>query len=110
MAKSLLSACCLAILLAPAAGSAGPRVLRAIEQAAESRALDISLSSDTDGRVLARLCDQCELLTLRVDAETAVYLDGARASLRTAVERRAQGATVVYDPEQRVVKRILLWD
>jgi hypothetical protein len=35
---------------------------------------------------------------------------GERASLRVALDRRAEGATVVYDPDKLVVKRIVLWN
>ena len=110
MVKCALAVSCLALLLHSAASLAGPRTLRSVEDAAESSALDISLSSDTEGEILARLCDRCELLTLRVNADTAVFLHGARVGLRVAAERRAQGATVIFDRERRVVKRIVLWD
>ena len=110
MSIRILAAGYLALLLASVAQAAGPRTLRVLEEAAESSLLDISLSTDSDGRVLARLCDSCELLTLSVNESTQVFLGGAPATLRMAVENRARGATVIFDPESRVVKRILLWN
>ena len=110
MSKRILSALCAASILASAVVAAGPRTLRSVEDAAESVELDISLSSEHAGRVVARLCDSCELLTLQVDANTAVFLQGARTTLRVAAERKAQGATVFFDHETLVVKRIVLWD
>jgi hypothetical protein len=108
MWKVLLA--CAALLSAPAAFAADARTVRSIEEAAEASLLDITLESDVAGRILIRACDYCKVLTLRVDANTVVMRAGERASLRVALDRRAEGATVVYDPDKLVVKRIVLWN
>ena len=110
MFKSFWFACCAGTLLASGIVAAAPRTLRAVEQAAESPSLDLDLSSSTSGQVIARLCDGCELLTLQVNAATAVFLHGARATLQLAAERKDQGATVFFDPATLIVNRIVLWD
>jgi hypothetical protein len=110
MSQGLITALVALLLLASATTAGAARTMQAIEEAAEVSTLDIRLSSDFDGSISARICDYCELLTLRVDAETQVFLRGARTALRTAEERKTQGATVIFDRETRVVKRILLWD
>ena len=111
MSTRFLPALCTATLLACGAVLAAPHhTLRAVEEAAESPVLDISLTSSTAGRVLARLCDGCEILTLRVTSETAVLYQGARADLQVAKDRAAQGATVFFDPKSLVVRRIVLWE
>src|SRR5262245_18393376 len=99
-----------AALLACGAALAAPHTLRTIEEAAESPALDLSMSSSTEGLILARLSDYCEVLTLRVNADTAVLYHGAQATLQVAKDRAAQGATVFFQPKTLVVKRIVLWD
>jgi hypothetical protein len=110
MYKPLCSFLCALALLAAGTASGAPRTLRAIEEAAESPALDIDLESSSAGRVIARLCDQCAFLTLQIDANTTVLLHGAPSTLQTAVARKGQGATVFFDRESLVVKRIVLWD
>ena len=110
MPTRILPALCAAAVLASAAALAGPHTLRTIEEAAESPVLDINLTSSTEGRVVARLCDRCEQVTLRVNADTAVLHRGARADLQVAKDRAAHGATVFFDPESLVVRRIVLWD
>jgi hypothetical protein len=110
MSTRFLPGLCAAALLACGAALAAPHTLRTIEEAAESPALDLSMTSSTEGRVLARLCDYCEILTLRVNADTAVLYHGGRADLQVAKDRAAQGATVFFDPGTLVVKRIVLWD
>jgi hypothetical protein len=110
MYKSLCSFLCALALLASGAAMSAPRTLRSVEEAAESPALDIDLTSSTDGRVIARLCDQCALLTLQVNASTAVLLRGVPATLQTAVDRKDQGATVFFDRETLLVRRIVLWN
>jgi hypothetical protein len=110
MTTRFIPALCAAALLACGAALAGPHTLRTIEEAAESPTLDIDLTSSTEGRVVARLCDRCEQLTLRVNADTAVVHRGARVDLQVAKDRAAQGATVFFEPESLVVRRIVLWD
>ena len=110
MYKPLSSLLCALALLASGAATSAPKTLRLLEDAAESPALDIDLTSSTDGRVIARLCDQCAFLTLQVNASTAVILHGTAATLQTAVDRKGNGATVFFDRETLVVKRIVLWD
>jgi len=109
-AKFLPALCAAALLACGTALAAPPHTLRTIEEAAESPALDISMTSSTEGRVLARLCDRCEQLTLHVNSETAVYYHDARTDLQVAKDRAAQGATVFFDPKTLVVRRIVLWD
>lgn len=99
----------LAIAL-PAPILAAPHSLRVVEDAAETIPLDLVLTSPDAGRINARLCDRCELLTLTVDANTAVLSHGARKTLQDAHDRGARGATVIFDHESRVVTRIVLWD
>ena len=110
MSKTLLSALCAVSIALSSAALAAPRTLRAIEDAAETIPLDLALTAPDAGRINARLCDRCELLTLRVDGDTAVFLRGARTTLQAASERSARGATVIFDRESRLVKRIVLWD
>jgi hypothetical protein len=108
MWKVLLA--CAALAVASAASVADVRTVRAIEEGAEASLIDIALESDVAGRILIRACDYCKLLTLRVDANTVVMRGGERVDLQVAVDRRAEGGTVFYDPETLVVTRIVLWN
>src|SRR5262245_14830308 len=110
MSRAFWFASCAVALLASGVVSGAPKTLRAVEQAAESASLDIDLDSSTGGHVTTRLCDRCELLTLQVTKDTAVFLHGARATLQFAAERKDQGATVFFDPSTLIVTRIVLWD
>lgn len=96
----LLSLCTLC------AGTPSALALEIVEEAAEVRELDLRLSSADRGRIVARLCDYCELLSLEVDARTRVLLDGATVSLEVAKQNRARGATVFFDPKTMRVLRI----
>lgn len=110
MYKSFCFALCASALIAAGSASGAPRTLKMAEEAAESPALDIDLASSTAGRVNAKLCDQCETLTLAIDAGTVVFLHGARVPLQMAEDRKAQGATVFFDRQTMIVKRIVLWE
>jgi hypothetical protein len=105
MSKTLLSTLCAVSLALSFATHAAPHTLRVVEDAAETIPLDLALTAPEAGRINARLCDSCELLTLRVVADTAVFLHGARTTLQAASERSARGATVIFDRESRVVRR-----
>jgi hypothetical protein len=91
-----------------AALAAGPRFVEIIEHAAECPSLDLLLTSSTSGVIRARRCDNCPLLTLDVDENTAVYRQGTSTTLLEADNNRDRGATVMFDPETLRVTRILL--
>lgn len=83
--------------------------LEHVEYAAEAESLDIFVVDDANGRINARRCDFCELLTLTVTPNTRILLDGRPVGVLDAERYRNDGATVLFDPETREVTRILLW-
>lgn len=110
MSRTQVGALCALAIALPALAFAAPHTLRVVEDAAETIPLDLVLTAPDAGRINARLCDRCELLTLTVDADTAVLSHGAHKTLKDAYDLGAHGATVIFDHETRVVKRIVLWD
>jgi hypothetical protein len=88
--------------------AAAPKSLAVIEYAAECPTLDLLLTSPTSGVIRARRCDDCPLLRLDVDANTAVYRGRQLVPLSEADNNRDRGATVMFDPKTRRVTRILL--
>lgn len=102
----LIVAVLLALGPARAAAEGG---LRHLEYAAEAESLDIFVVDDSRARINARRCDYCELLTLTVDAQTRILMDGVQVTVQDAERVRNDGATVLFDPETRRVTRILLW-
>jgi hypothetical protein len=110
MSRTRIGALCALAIALPALTLAAPHTLRVVEDAAETVPLDLVLTAPDAGRINARLCDRCELLTLTVDADTAVLLHGARKTLQDAKDRGDRGATVIFDRESKIVRRIVLWD
>ncbi len=81
-----------------------------IEEAAEVSRLELQLDSPTAGRIYARICDNCELLTLRADSNTRIERGRARLSLDQAAGLRGKGATVLFNPNTLKITRILFWN
>lgn len=105
----LAAAMWLAAILTPAvADTARPGYMKILEHAAETSYLDLALTSSTSGTIRARRCDDCEEMTLRVDANTVVLQNGQRLSLLDAERIRDRGATVMFDPDTLMVTRILM--
>lgn len=84
---------------------------RQIYEHMEDGAEVAKLRLDGSGRQLlyARLCDNCELLSLSVDTRT-IYFDGKRPiNATTAAKFVDRGATVFFNPKTRLVTRIVYW-
>ena len=81
-----------------------------IEEAAEMTSFKLQLDGKTSGRVYARVCDECELLTLRADNATRIERGRARISLEQASAIDEKGATVLFDPSSLRITRIIFWN
>ena len=101
----------LAVTLLCAASSAlGGTTLINLEEAAEIAELEILTQGTSAGVIYGRICDDCELLRLSVDAGTRITRQRAFLSLDQAAALRGQGATVLFDPATRKVTRIIFWN
>lgn len=96
--------------LAIAASTTQADSLINLEEAAEVMDLRISKQSATSGHVLARICDQCELLRLEIDSSSRIQRARQPLDFEQAVALRGKGATVLFDPVTKKVTRILYWN
>ncbi len=85
----------------------------AFEEAYEVAVSDLTLPTNEFGSVILRQCDQCDLVTLRVDGTTQYYFEGQpltlkefRASVLNARNKDSVAATVIYRLEDERVVRI----
>ncbi|MDH3588994.1 MAG: hypothetical protein OEQ74_06290 [Gammaproteobacteria bacterium] len=81
-----------------------------IEEAAEMTSFKLQLDGKTSGRVYARVCDDCALLTLRADNATSIERGRVRISLEQAAAFDEKGATVLFDPSSLRITRIIFWN
>jgi len=81
-----------------------------IEEAAEVSALVMHLDSPAAGRIFARVCDDCELLTLRANSKTRIKRGQKFLSLDQAAALKAKGATVLFNPSTLRITRIIFWN
>ena len=81
-----------------------------LEEAAEVSRLEMRLDGANAGRIYARMCDDCELLTLRANNETRITRGRELLSLDQAAALKNKGATVLFDPSTRQITRILFWN
>ena len=96
----------LTALLLALASPAAHGFLEVLEGAAEVS--DLRLKTSTQQSVYARECDSCPMLTLSVDAQTAIYAGNKRVSL-ASVAQQTRGATVFFHPRTYKVTRIKFW-
>ena len=80
--------------------------LEVLEGAAEVS--ELRLKTSTQQSVYARECDGCPMLTLSVDAQTAIYAGNTRVTL-ASVAQQTRGATVFFHPRTYKVTRIKFW-
>ncbi|MEL7449661.1 MAG: hypothetical protein AAFN78_10655 [Pseudomonadota bacterium] len=106
IAGNLLLALCLAL---PSLAQAGRGELINLEEAAEVSDLSLSILSNNTATVYARICDQCELLSLQVSERTEIRRGAQRMTLQEAAGIIKAGATVLFDPKTLEVTRILYW-
>lgn len=98
------------LALAVLATGAQAATLINLEEAAEVQELRINKLSAASGYVYARICDQCELLRLQIDASSRIQRNRQPLDLEQAFALRGKGATVLFDPATRTVTRILYWN
>ena len=106
MTRLLLLAAVLAISL----NTGVTETLVNIEEAAEVTRLKIRLDGPSTSRIYARICDNCELLTLRADSNTQILRGRTRLSLDQAASIKDKGATVLFNPTTLQVTRIIFWN
>jgi hypothetical protein len=94
----------------PLAGSAAPHhKLTTIELAVEMPSFEVRLDADRRADLSAKPCDQCESVTLHIDASTLLSHGGRPLALETLNEAPVQGATLFYLPATGRVTRIQIW-
>ena len=81
-----------------------------VEEAAEITSLQLRLDSPGTSRIFARICDNCELLTLRANSKTLIQRGQSRLSLDQAAKLKDKGATVLFNPTTLQVTRIIFWN
>ena len=104
-----LLAFALIVVAAPigAHGANPPIVL--VEEAAEVSRLELQPGAGDGTRIYARICDQCQLLNLRISENTRVFRRKTPITLRDATQLRGIGATVLFDPQSKDITRIIFW-
>lgn len=104
---TFFTALCATVLVTTMAAEAS--IVQQVEEGAEVARLDLRLNGAGEGQIYARVCDQCEMLTLTVNAKTLAFVRKRPVSLAEAERRRGEGATVLFDPKSRIVTRIVFW-
>lgn len=97
-------------ILAMLGAAAHADTLINLEEAAEVQDLRINRDGPASGHVYARICDQCELLRLRIDSDSRIQRARQPLALDDAALLRGKGATVLFDPVTQKVTRILYWN
>lgn len=59
------------------------------------------------GFILARQCEQCDMLSLEIDAATKAYANGKEVPIGSIPSQDKTSITVIYDPKSKVAKRVL---
>ena len=107
MMKSLALA--LLVLAVPVAAQAVNPPIVLVEEAAEVMRLELQPGAGEGTRIYARICDQCEMLNLRISENTTVFRRKTPITLRDATQLRGIGATVLFDPDTKDITRIIFW-
>ena len=81
-----------------------------VEEAAEITRLQLRLDGSQSSRIYARICDNCELLTLRANSNTLIERGRTQLSLKQAASLKDKGATVLFNPATLQVTRIIFWN
>ena len=100
----------IAVILAISVNTGTSGTLINIEEAAEVTNLQLRLDGSERSLIYARICDECELLTLRADSKTLIKRGQTRLSLEQAAGLRDKGATVLFNPTNFKVTRIIFWN
>jgi hypothetical protein len=58
------------------------------------------------GSLLVRPCKDCEMLSLKIDANSQAFFHGKPVSISSIPEHNSSAVTVIYDPNSKVVKRV----
>ena len=94
----------------PLAADAAPyHKLTTIEMAVEMPAFEVRLDDHMRADLSAKPCDNCEPVTLHIDASTQLSHHGQPLDLELLNEASAQGATLFYLPATGRVTRIQIW-
>ncbi len=80
-----------------------------IEEAAEVSRLELQPGAGDGTYIYARVCDQCEMLSLRIGDDTEVFRRRSPITMASATRLRGIGATVLFDPKTNDVTRIIFW-
>ena len=104
MKKIISSIFYLSLLMLPLTGQAEPTE---VNQAIEVISIRIELNNSLEGYAIVKRCPTCADIKLKIDGSTQVSNQGKSIPLRTVNHIRAKSATVVYDPKNRQVKRII---
>lgn len=103
MARSgSLASVLMALLLASPESAA---VLNAIEEAYEGP-LRISMSAPTRGEVVVTRCEGCEEMTLRIDENTRLFVDGEELPIAELGRYRGRPGVVFHQVGTERVSRI----
>jgi|KBSSwiStaDraftv2_1062776.scaffolds.fasta_scaffold49085_2 hypothetical protein len=94
----------------PLAGDAAPyHKLTTIEMAVEMPSFEVRLDDNNRADLSAKPCDNCQPVTLHIDASTQLNHHGQPLDLELLNEASAQGATLFYLPATGRVTRIQIW-
>lgn len=105
MSKVIATALATATLALATAAGAGPMVL--LEEAAEFERLDARVNSSGSGTMRVAACDNCESLRLKVNAGTALEINGKAQSIKAINDGPLRDGTVFYNAETKRVLRIV---
>ena len=100
---------CLIAIMAIGTNVAVSDTLINLEEAAEVENLKIRLNGSV-GNIYARICDECEMLTLRANNDTRIQRGRSIIDLQQAAELKNKGATVLFNPSTLRVTRIIFWN
>lgn len=79
------------------------------EFAAELERVEFGNAPTTGGLIFVKRCDQCSQQGVTFHTQTQ-YFDGDRQiTALTAEKLTGRGATVLFDPESKIVSRVIFW-
>lgn len=99
----------IAIVLIAASGLTNAALVREIEKGYEVNELKVVMTSETEGRVIARECDGCREETLLITARTRVFKDNEEIPLKLLMRYRGQAGVVFRHIDTDEVTRIRIY-
>ena len=95
------------VLAGTNAAQADTRVFEVVEHAAE--VMELQLGANAQQLIYAQRCDECPTLALSLDKRTRIYDGRTPVTLSRAAGYLNRGGTIFFDPQTRVITRIVFW-